>query len=202
MPGNRAVAVWSVVAGVLLGSADFMWIKYLPSPWGDLGNSPAIWAVAAFWLGYWVRAGWVRAATAGAAMLVLAVPTYYLTATVVQQDDVRMIWQAAAQIWMLFGVLAGVIFGMAGTWPMLSGYRALVGTALPGAVLWGEAAVLLYRGQSGDLWTAALEAALGTAVIMIVGRSARQRMTALAMAVPLAIVGFLAYYVVGIGGVR
>ena len=80
--------------------------------------------------------------------------------------------------------------------------RARIRTAAGRPELWGEAGMLLSRGRTGDGWTAALEATFGAAVIMIVGRTARQRLTALAAAVPLAALGFLAYYMVGIGGLR
>ena len=199
---HRTVAVTSVVAGVVLGVVDFVWIKYLPAPWGDLGNSPAVWAVAAFVLGHWVRVGWLRAAVAASVLLVVAVPSYYLAAVVIQGDDLQVLWMPFSLLWMCFGVLAGVVFGIGGTWARRSGWQQIVGTALPGAVLWGEAGMLLRRGRPDDLWTALLVAALGVLAILIVGRTGRQRLAALAVAVPLALLGFLAYLGVGTGGPR
>ena len=72
------VAVGAVLGGFLLGFLDFVWIRFVPFPFGDLGNSSAVWAVAAFAFGYGVRTGWVRAALGAAALLVVAVPSYYL----------------------------------------------------------------------------------------------------------------------------
>ena len=64
------VGVVAVLGGFLLGVLDFVWIKVVPFPFGDLGNSSAVWAVAAFAFGYWVRSGWVRAAVGAAVLLV------------------------------------------------------------------------------------------------------------------------------------
>src|ERR1700745_3326118 len=49
-PHYRPGMVITPLAGLLLGFGDFLWIKYVPFPVGGLGNSPAVWAVAAFLL--------------------------------------------------------------------------------------------------------------------------------------------------------
>jgi hypothetical protein len=51
------VVVVAPVAGFLLGFLDFVWIKYVPSVVAGLGNSVAIWAVAAFLLTYLLGEG-------------------------------------------------------------------------------------------------------------------------------------------------
>ena len=211
-------AVVTVLAGIALGALDFAFQKTLPYPWANLANSSAVWAVAAFALGYWIFAlGWIRkrglrgataesgpreasaksglrGAIAGAAMLVIAVPSYYATATLVQQDDVANIWSSTSLLWMGFGLLAGAVFGAAGVWAHATGWQRIVATALPGAVLLAEAARLGHRGEVG---TAVIEAALGVLVIMVVGRTARQRIIALGVAVPLAALGFVGFAVAG-----
>ncbi|MFC7532297.1 DUF6518 family protein [Actinoplanes sp. GCM10030250] len=73
-PDHRRVALAVVPAGFLLGFLDFVWIEYIPAPVGELGNSMAVWAVAAFASGYWVRTGPLRAAVAASALLIIAVP--------------------------------------------------------------------------------------------------------------------------------
>jgi len=39
---HRVVAVAAVVAGFLLGFLDFVWIKFVPYPFAELGNSSAV----------------------------------------------------------------------------------------------------------------------------------------------------------------
>jgi len=65
------------VAGVLLGVGDLLLQRNLPYPWANLANSSAVWAVAAFALGRWLRRDWRRSGVAGVTMLVVAVEAYY-----------------------------------------------------------------------------------------------------------------------------
>lgn len=197
---HRRVALVTVVAGVLLGAVDLLLQKALPYPWANLANSSAVWALAAFGLGWWLRSPWWRAAVAGVVLLVLAVPSYYLTATLVQHDDLANAWAPSSLVWVSFGVPAGVVFGVAGGWARADGWRRIVGTALPGALLFAEAAIRLGRsGYADNIATAMIELALGVLLILVVGRTARQRLTGLAAAVPLALVGFAGFLAAGFG---
>jgi hypothetical protein len=189
------VAVVSILAGVLLGVVDLLAQKSLPYPWANLANSSAVWAALAFALGYWVRGPWWRSALAGVVLLVLAVPSYYVFATLVQNDDLANAWSATSLLWMFFGVVAGALFGTAGSWARAAGWRQLLGVAMPGAVLFAEA-ILLFSDRRA---TAAIEIVLGVAVILVVGRGIRQRLLALALAVPLGVLGFGAFLVGGFG---
>ncbi|WP_041841581.1 DUF6518 family protein [Actinoplanes friuliensis] len=190
----RKLALVACLGGVALGVVDFILQKILPYPWANLANSSAVWAVAAFALGCWVRTGLLRAAAAAVTLLVIAVPSYYLAATLIQQDNLSNAWAPTSLLWMFFGVLAGVVFGPAGVWARSSGWHQIAGTALPAAVLLAEAARLLNRNL---IATAVIEAALGLALIVIVGRSNRVRLLALAAALPLAAIGFLGFELAG-----
>ncbi|MFF0175034.1 DUF6518 family protein [Micromonospora profundi] len=190
-PGDRTVALASVVGGLLLGFLDFCWIKWLPFPIAELGNSTATWAVAAFLFGYWVRSGWLRAALGATVLLVVAVPSYYLAAALLQGDDLAVLWAPTSLVWMFFGVLAGVVFGTAGTWARGTGWRQIVGVALPAAVFFEEAARFAGKAtdpgySSGAWWNVAIDLALGVLIVVLTGRSHRQRALAVAVAVPLA----------------
>ncbi|MEV2241962.1 DUF6518 family protein [Micromonospora sp. NPDC049891] len=201
-PGNRHVALAAVLGGILLGSVDFLWIKYLPYPVGNLGNSSAVWAVAAFCFGYWVRSGQLRAAIGAAAGLVIAVPSYYVTAALVQGDDWAVLWAPTSLLWMCFGVLAGVLFGIAGVWARGPGWRQVVGPALPAAVLFAEAGLEIRRigdPNYGDdpIWDALIRIALGLLVLALAGRTNRQRALALVAALPLALTGLAAFLLAG-----
>lgn len=201
--GVRKAALGAVVGGFLLGALTFVWIKFVPAPFGDaVGNSSAVWAVVAFGFGHWVRSGWARAAVGAVALLVVAVPSYYLAATWIQGADLAAIWSATSIMWMAFGVLAGVVFGIAGVWARGTGWRPVVGIALPAAVLFAEA--LLDLRKLGDpnygsdpTWEAVVHAALGTLVAVLAARTNRTRAAALAAALPLALVGFAAFRLAG-----
>jgi hypothetical protein len=197
--------VVTAVAGVALGAVDLLCQRWLPYPWANLANSSAIWAVAAIGLGMWAVGPWWRAGLSGVVLLVLAVPAYYATATLVLNDAFSNVWSPTSQIWMLFGVLAGVVFGAGGSFARASGWQQILGVALPGAVLFAEAVVLLRRPGDGadhreDVWTAVIEATLGLVLILVVGRSARQRLWGLAASLPLAAIGTLAFLAAGFSG--
>jgi hypothetical protein len=182
----------------MLGAVDLLFQRWLPYPWANLANSSAVWAVAAFGLGLWVRGPWWRAALAGVVLLVVAVPSYYATATLVQNDDIANLGSTTSVLWMFFAVLAGVLFGVGGSFVYGTSWRRVVGIALPGAVLFAEAVVLIRRaGSAGyerdNAWTAAIEVALGVVAIVAVGRSTGQRLLGLAASVPLAVIGALAF---------
>jgi hypothetical protein len=187
------VALVSIVGGVLLGVADLLLQKSLPYPWANLANSSAVWAVLAFALGYRVRGPWWRSSLAGVVLLVLAVPSYYLATTLIQDDDLANVWSATSLLWMSFGVVAGALFGAAGSWARASGWLRVVGIAMSGAVLFAEG-ILVFSGRRA---TAIIEFVLGVLVILVVARGVRQRLGALALAVPLGLVGFLAFMIGG-----
>lgn len=188
-PAHHRAALVTVGGGLALGVVDLLLQKSLPYPWANLANSSAVWAVLAFVLGYWVRAPWWRSAVAGVVLLVSAVPSYYVAATLIQNDDIATLWAPVSVLWMSFGALAGAVFGTAGAWARSSGRRKPVGVALPGAVLFAEAALLVDDRRS----TAVIELALGVLVILVVGRTARQRLTALAVALPFALIGYAGF---------
>ncbi|WBC15627.1 DUF6518 family protein [Micromonospora sp. WMMA1998] len=198
-PSSRRLTLVAPVAGVLLGFLDFVWIRWVPYPLAELGNSTAVWAVAAFALGWWVRSGAVRAAVAATVLLVVAVPSYYLAATLLQDDDLAVVAAPSSLLWMVLGVLAGVVFGAAGTWARVDGWRRVLGVALPAAVFVEEALRFAGRARSGypgGWWNVAIDLALAALLVVLVGRTARTRLLAAAVALPLAAVGALVFAVV------
>ncbi|MGA5306311.1 DUF6518 family protein [Micromonospora taraxaci] len=201
-PGDRTVALASVVGGFLLGVLDFCWIKWLPFPVAELGNSTATWAVAAFFFGYWVRSGRLRAALGATALLVVAVPSYYLAAALLQGDDLAVLWSPSSLVWMFFGVLAGVVFGTAGIWARGTGWWQVVGAALPAAVFFEEATRFAGRAtdpdySSGAWWNVAIDLALGLLIVVLIGGSHRRRALVVAVAVPLAAAILASFALVG-----
>ncbi len=204
---HRALTV--VACGILLGVVDLLLQRTLPYPWANLANSSAVWALGAFGIGWWLRAGWWRSALAGIVLLVIAVEAYYLTAVVVMNDNVQNLWSSTAMVWLFFGVLAGALFGAAGG---LSHDRQpwlrAIAVAMPAAVLLAEAAVLVNRSdnpgggphyRTDSLQTAAIEATLGVVLILFIAQTHRVRLQALATATALAAVGFAGFTVAGFG---
>jgi hypothetical protein len=195
---RSGVAVATIVGGVVLGAVDLLLQRVLPYPWANLANSSAIWALAAYGLGLWVRTPWWRAATAGAVLLVIAVPAYYLAAATFLHDEISLASDRTALLWMAFGMLAGLVFGFGATLVRSSGWQQLAAVALPGAVLFAEALVAALRGgdaayRRDQIQTAIIEVALGLAVILVVGRTGRQRIGGLIASLPLAVIGFAGF---------
>lgn len=191
-----------MAGGILLGVLDFLWIKSVPYPFAELGNSTATWAVAAFAFGYWVRSGRLRPALGAAVLLVVAVPSYYLAATLVQGDALAVLWQPSSLLWMLFGVLAGVVFGIGGTWARRTGWRRIIGIALPAAVFLQEAARFARHANDpnyppGSGWNVAIDVALAVLIVALIGRASRQRVPALVAALPLAAIIFFGFALAG-----
>jgi hypothetical protein len=192
---NRYAAAAALVGGLLLGALDFVWIKYVPYPLGGLGNSLAVWAVAGFLFTYWGRWGWARGVAAAVVMLVVAVPSYYLAAALIQNDDFANVYDPVSLLWMGFAVIAGIVFGGAGIAARRPGRWRTAALAMPAAVLFAEAAVLARRiGNESygiePLWSALLNVGLGVLVTVAVADTWRRGLIALLVAVPLAVVGF------------
>ena len=192
---NRRAAVVAPVAGFLLGFLDFVWIKYVPFPFGGLGNSIAVWAVATFLLTYYGRGSRARAAVGATVMLVVAVPSYYVAAALIQNDDWSNVWNVVAWLWAGLGVIAGVVFGVGGVVARRPGRLRLPALGLPAAVLVAE---MLLRW--GDAAYALVLTALAVAVTVAVGRTRRDRALALAWAVPLGVAGFVLMRATAFGG--
>ncbi len=63
---------------------------------GGLGNSVAVWAVAAFLLTCYGRWQLPPAVARAVTMLVVAVPSYYVAAALIQDDDWSHAWNVIA----------------------------------------------------------------------------------------------------------
>lgn len=184
-------------AGFLLGFLDFVWIKYVPFPFGGLGNSIAVWAVAAFLLTFHSRWSPLRAVLGAVIFLVVAVPSYYVAAALIQNDDWANIYSSYSFLWMLLGVVAGTVFGAGGAIARTPSRWQIPALALPASVLFAEAVLHLFRlgepdvGLSESLGYVGVLVALAAGVTLMVAPAWRVRGLALAYAVPLTAVGCL-----------
>ena len=196
-----AVATAAVVAGIALGAVDLLAQRMLPYPWANLANSSAVWALAAFAIGVWVRRGTGRCAAAGVVLLVVAVVAYFGAAVLFLNDAPATLTSPATVLWLAFGVGAGCVFGVAGHLRAARGaWPAVVGAALPVAVLLAEAALRAARhpgGWNDDTQTAVIEVALAVVVAVLAGRGTRGRALAFVVALPLAALGWAAFRVTG-----
>jgi hypothetical protein len=173
-------------AGLLLGPLDLWGQISSPYPWANLFNSPAVWAVAAFGYGKWVRDR--RAAPIGAAIVLLVgVEAYYLAAVLVRDASRASLISPTAMAWLVAAVAAGVVFGVAGTWAAeRSGWRAVMGRAALPAVFLAEAVRQLTRlvdepadGRPDDLGQLALLLVLvGIAALVALVRDVDRRTAA------------------------
>jgi len=194
----------AVVVGLVLGPVDLLLQRVLPYPFANLANSPAVWALVAFAVGWSgrVRGRWWPVVAATIAML-LAVESYYLAAVLALGDDVSTMTNSAALLWLALAVGAGVVFGTAGSWARSAHpWRGPVGTAAAVGVLLAEAAfkLTLSWGPSADeayrhdaIQTAVLLVLLAAVTGVVAGRSATQRLVGSLLALGLALVGALAF---------
>jgi hypothetical protein len=206
IPDLGRLLIAPVVAGLALGVGDLVVMTHLAYPWANLANSSAVWAISAFLLGAVLRTGPIRSAVAGAVMLVVAVEAYYGYAAFLKLDGVATVWSAHARMWMVFGVIAGVVFGVAGSWT--SGnvwWQRVVGCAAGAGVLIGEA-VLSWRNvdlvygtfhlQAAE--TAGFTAVLGIAVLIGTSRRLSVFLPAAFAVVPASLFCAAAFSAVGI----
>lgn len=196
----RPAVLVAPVAGLLLGVLDFAWIKFVPFPFGGLGNSIAVWAVAAFLLTLLNRWSLPVSVAAAIVQLGVAVPAYYLAATLIQHDDLSNLYNANALLWIGLGVVAALVFGTGGALarderlPELLRDTAL---ALPGAVLFAEAVLEGFRigdpsYSTGSLVSyMALLIVLGLAVTALVTPTWPRRGVVLVIALPLTAAGYV-----------
>ena len=177
------VAVVAIVAGLVLGPIDLWGQVNAPYPWAHLFNSPSVWAAAAFAYGRWIRDR--PAAPIGAAIvLVVGVEAYYVTDALVRDASWTNLSSPTAMVWLAAGVVAGLVFGLAGSWAAdRSGWRAVLGRAALPAVFGAEAVRNVVRlvtepadGRPDDLGQfAVLLALLGISILVVTVRGADRR---------------------------
>jgi hypothetical protein len=181
---------WLPVVVLLVGVGGGVlteWLQGEPAdPWAAWANSVAAWCLAATAVGALAaRAG--LAAAAGVVTELLLVGGYY-AAQYVQLLPVRT---GTVVGWLVAGVLAGVVFGVAGSWWRTGDrLRALAGTTLVGGVLVAEgsyrAVAFPWQGSAG-----AVMAGVGVVLVLLLGRSWRDRLTVLALLLAVVPAGWL-----------
>jgi hypothetical protein len=178
------VAAVGLAAGVLtlLGQA------VLDGDWNRLANSGAIWLTVAFGAGA-AMASDRQALVAGLATLLLALAGYQLAASLAQAS----MSTSAVVIWSVTAIVGGPVFGLAGRrWRTDVGRGRLVATALLGAVYVAEGTNTLL--SIPDLARAGGAGVIvGVGLPVVLGRGRAERLGALGLLVPLALLGVLVY---------
>ena len=177
-----------VVVGLATGGLTLLGQAVLDGDWNRLANSGAIWVTVAFAVGA-LMASDREAVVAGTATLLLALVGYQLAAWVAHAS----LGGSAFVIWSGTALVGGPVFGLAGRrWRVDSGWTRVVAISLLGAVFVAEGANTLWA--IPDLARAGwVEVVLGIGLVILLGRDLRERATALALLVPLSLLGLLAY---------
>lgn len=170
VPHARAAArrplLVAAAAGAALGVGDLLLQLALPYPWADLANSSAVWAVAALLLARLLGTDVAGSAAAGIVALVVAVEAYYVAAVLLDLASTTVLLAPSSIAWLVMGVVAGAGFGTAGAWSRRGeSWDAAAGIGLGVAVLLAEA-----WQRVDQVGTAVLTAALGLALLALVGR--------------------------------
>ncbi|MCG8915627.1 DUF6518 family protein [Actinokineospora sp. PR83] len=182
-PGHRPLVV-ALGLGVPLGAVTFL---LQLTPIGLAANSLAFWALWAFAAGALVDGVRWAITTAASVQLVGLVTWYGITWSIGQ-----FTWSAGgprALVWGAAALVAGTVFGVAGTW-----WRNRPGTTASEAGIALIASVhawsALYRyGALGYFGWGTVDLVTAVVLLLALGRTARERLRAAGMAVPLIALG-------------
>ena len=175
-------------AGLLLGILTLVGQAVLPTGWDRLANSGAVWLLVASLAGSFMPTNrW--AVVAGVGVLVGAVIGYYAAAVVAGAAA----GAAIMAIWIGTALVGGPVYGLVGRWWRTeTGARRILAIALMGGIVAGEGVSTLLRipelARVG--W---VEVIAGLGLTIALGRSARERMLALAL-VPVVVLAVVVAY--------
>jgi hypothetical protein len=163
----------SAVAGLALGAASVYPYVYTNGPLHLLGNSAAVWLLAAFGVGV-VGGQPGRGALAGAILLVATVASFFTVYNVLFPAD--RVGRVVA-FWLGAAVVGGPLFGLAGgIWRSGGSLRRGVTAAIVGGAFVAEA--LAFEPVSGEVWRW-FEVIGGVALCLVLATNRRARVVAL-----------------------
>jgi hypothetical protein len=169
-PAVRIAAV--VLVGVLVGAVTDVLQKYLDTPWSSLANAASPWLAPAFAVGALQRRNW-GAALAGLMTCVFELAGYYV-ASAVRGYYASDGGHAILLFWTGCALVGGPVFGVAGRlWWQASGRFRGLGAAVLGAAFLAEA-VVSYGYRLHYTSSAILFAAIGVALLGLLGLRGRQ----------------------------
>lgn len=177
--------------GVAVGIATLLGQSVLPGGWNRLANSGAIWLLASFLVGSRMPT-MGRAAVAGMATLVLAVLAYYAAAKLAGAG----VSTRTVVIWVGTAVVGGPVYGVAGHWwRSVEPRRRVIAIGLMGGIVTAEGVSSLLRipDIAAVGWVQTLA---GLGLVILLGRSARERLLGLAVVPFVVLAGVAAYEIV------
>ena len=190
LTATGAQVALTIGVGVAVGVVTLLGQSVLSAEWNRLANSGAIWLLASFLVGSRMPSNG-RAAVAGMATLVLAVVAYYAAARLAGAG----VSTRTVAIWIGTALVGGPVYGAAGRWwrtgPPTS---RIVAIGLMGGIVTAEGVSTLLR--LPDLAAVGwVETIAGLIVVVVLGRSLRERLLGLAVVPLVVIAGVLAYEV-------
>lgn len=169
------------LGGLALGAVTLLAQAVLPVGWNSLANSGAIWATGTFAAGAVPRQRGRQSALAGTVALVVTIVGYNATAQVALNSPESLVYEA---LWLGIAFVAGPLFGLVGAW-VSDARRAChsVTVALLGGVFLGEGVWDLAYIPNHVL-PGLIPLAIGVAVPLLLGCSARSRIRGLLASAP------------------
>ena len=181
-----------LVGGVAIGVLTVLGQKWLDGGWLAIVNSGAVWLVPAFAVGARSRSD-LTAAAAGTAILVVAVLAYYGSVPILVPGASSS--SRSVAIWVATSLVGGPMYGIAGHWWRTSrSWRAWAGIGLLAGAFLAEGLARL-RARHYDAAGLTM-VAIGMAVPLILGRSARERVFGLLAEGPVVVFTAGAYAVI------
>jgi hypothetical protein len=172
----------ALLGGLALGVVTNVLQGVLPGVFQAFANSGSVWVAGAFTAGALLRRrGW-WAVAAGTATQVGAVVGYYGFAEFARDGMGSPVYPL---FWLVLGLVAGPVFGTAGAWWRSGeGWRGIAGPGLLAAVFGMDAlwylVVLQYHVE------AIVYGVIAVLILVLLGRTLRERLLGLAFAAPLA----------------
>ena len=176
------------IGGLVVGLLTMLGQSVLPGDLNTLVNSGAIWVLCAFLFSSLMPSDkWAIAS--GILTLLGTVIGYYAAVQLIL--DIQDI--TGARFWGIVALVAGPIFGLVGRWwRNKTGFRHVLSIALLGGVFAAEGLQLL-RGASNKTLSGWLELAVGIIIVLILGRSLKDKLYGLAILPLIVALGAAAY---------
>jgi hypothetical protein len=165
--------VGTALAGLALGAASVYPYVYTAGPLHLLGNSAAVWLLAAFGVGAYAGRP-ARGAIAGTVLLVATVLAFFATYKALYPDN--HVGRVAA-FWLGTAVVGGPVFGLAGgVWRSGDAVRRGIAAAIVGGAFVAEA--IAFKPVTGEVWRW-FEIAGGVVLCLLLATGRRARIVAL-----------------------
>jgi hypothetical protein len=189
----RENILFSLILGIAIGVITVLGQGVLPGNWNSIANSGAVWLLPTFFIGS-LNSKKLKASLSGILALLGMVIGYYGYAMIVQQVAHSFYF---ILVWSVCGIIGGIIFGIAGFLWSRRGPLHTLGSALIGGVFITEGLnILIHRNDYRHMITVGyVEIIFGILLVLILGRSIKERLLALSWLLLIVILGIIGYQV-------